>query len=129
MKNLFITTLATILLISCEDVYHIELNKHYIEVDYQAQEIILKTDENIGSAIYDLAHSDTELGEEFVIGNITHCKGGWFTIMLDRSKPRQVTISVEENQIGKDRKITLYVKNGYGGDDSATIVQKAKPTE
>ena len=128
MKNLFITILVAILLISCEDI-NIELNKHYIEVDYQAQEVILKTDKNIWMATYDVASSDTEFVDHYTENDISYSVGEWFVVIHEHTKPRQIIITLQENQTDKERKVAIHVTNGDGGSDSATIIQKAKPTE
>lgn len=128
MKKLLVYITPIFLLISCQKADHINFNKDYIEVDYQTQEIILKTDENIGGIGFILSESDTEGWNEDVDENYWICTGDWFTITLDKSRLRQVVVAIQENKTDKDRKVVIRANRDIGSD-TATIVQKAKPME
>ena len=109
----------------------IYFKEKYVEVDYQAQEVILTTDENITGVSFDASATDIEKRDEFEIIKdefffITKCE--WFTITVDRSQPRRVSVVLQENVTDKDRKVVVYVQR-FAGSDFATIVQKAKPAE
>ncbi len=131
MKNLLVYLLSFLLLLSCEPVDMIYFKEKYVEVDYQAQEVILTTDENITGVSFDASETDTEKRNEFEIIKdefffIIKCD--WFTITVDRSQPRRVSVVLQENVTDKDRKVVVYVQR-FAGSDFATIVQKAKPAE
>ena len=128
MKNLFFGALCMLLIASCEDRYNIEFDKNLLEVDYQAQEIILSTNEDISMVTYNIANSDTELGQHYTEDGIMYSIGDWFVISLNMSNPRHINISVQENLTDKDRHIEVCVSRD-AGSDSALIIQKAKPTE
>ena len=109
----------------------IYFKEKYVEVDYQAQEVILTTDENITGVSFDASETDTEKRNEFEIIKdefffIIKCD--WFTITVDRSQPRRVSVVLQDNVTDKDRKVVVYVQR-FAGSDFATIVQKAKPAE
>ena len=131
MKNLLVYLLSFLLLLSCEPVDMIYFKEKYVEVDYQAQEVILTTDENITGVSFGASQTDTEKRNEFEIIKdefffIIKCD--WFTITVDRSQPRRVSVVLQENVTDKDRKVVVYVQR-FAGSDFATIVQKAKPAE
>jgi hypothetical protein len=131
MKNLLVYLLSFLLLLSCEPVDMIYFKEKYVEVDYQAQEVILTTDENITGVSFDASETDIEKRDEYEIIKdefffITKCD--WFTITVDRSQPRRVSVVLQENVTDKDRKVVVYVQR-FAGSDFATIVQKAKPAE
>ena len=116
--------------ISCEPVDMINFKKHYVEVDYQAQEVILTTDADITTSVgYVFSETDTEKPAERIFDkNYWIAKGDWFTIMVDTSQPRRVLVTLQENTTDVDRKVVVSVQRFAGGDD-ATIVQKAKLAE
>jgi hypothetical protein len=131
MKNLLVYLLSFLLLLSCEPVDMIYFKEKYVEVDYQAQEVILTTDENITGVSFDASETDIEKRDEYECIKdefffITKCD--WFTITVDRSQPRRVSVVLQENVTDKDRKVVVYVQR-FAGSDFATIVQKAKPAE
>lgn len=128
MKNLLAYIISVFLLISCEPVDMIYFRRNYVEVDYHAQEVILTTDENINMVGIMLAESDTEEWSEHIDKDYWICKGDWFTITLDKSQPRRVSVTLQENKTDKNRKVVVHV-NRFIGADMATVVQKAKPTE
>lgn len=116
------------MLVSCDVEDAIYFKKNYVEVDYQAQEVILTTDANITGVGFILAESDSEEWSEYIDENYFIATGDWFTITVDRSQRRRVSVTMQENETGKDRKVVV-VANRFGCGDPATIVQKAKPTE
>jgi hypothetical protein len=128
MKRIFFLFIVIIFFASCEDRYNIEFDKNLLEVDYQAQEIILSTNEDISMVTYNIANSDTELGQHYTEDGIMYSIGDWFVISLNMSNPRHINISVQENLTDKDRHIEVCVSRD-AGSDSALIIQKAKPTE
>ncbi len=67
MKNLLVYLLSFLSLLSCEPVDMIYFKEKYVEVDYQAQEVILTTDENITGVSFGASETDTEKRNEFEI--------------------------------------------------------------
>lgn len=130
MRNLFAYIISVFLSISCEPVDMIYFKKHYVEVDYQAQEVILTTDADATSIAYDFPTTDTEKQqpEEIFEENCWIVKGDWFTITLNKSQPRRVLVTLQENTTDMDRKVVVSVGR-FAGGDYATIVQKAKLAE
>lgn len=131
MKNLLVYLLSFLLLLSCEPVDMIYFKEKYVEVDYQAQEVILTTDENITGVGFEASQTDTEKRNEYEYIKDEFffiCKCDWFTITVDRSQPRRVSVVLQENVTDKDRKVVVFVHR-FAGSDLATIVQKAKPAE
>lgn len=129
MKNLFFGALCLLLITSCKDDRFIEFSKDYIEVDYQSQNLTLKTDNPISNIGIVVSETDSEPGESYSENNILYRKGDWFVVQLDKTKPTTVSVSLQENETVKDRKVVIFVHNGEVGSDSATIIQKAKPME
>ena len=130
MRNLFAYIISVFLFISCEPVDMIYFKKHYVEVDYQAQEVILTTDADITNNVgYVFSETDTEKpGEKIFDKNYWIVKGDWFTITLNKSQPRRVLVTLQENTTDMDRKVVVSVGR-FAGGDYATIVQKAKTVE
>lgn len=131
MKEKFFITLICLIFffsISCDTDNILELNSDYIEVDYRAQDVIIVADRRINMVTYNIAHSDTGLGDHYVDGDIQYSVGDWFVITLDNATPCQAVISMQENQTGNDRKIEVHLTRNAGGA-VALVVQKAKPTE
>ena len=132
MKNnrlvIILTCFVTSLFISCRDDDSIILIDKYVEVDYRAQDVVIFADEDIDKVTYDVAHSDTELGDHYIDGHFKYSKGDWFVLIFDTHNPRQVVVSMHENQTGNDRQVEVYITRN-AGSDSAIVVQKAKPTE
>ena len=129
MRNLFAYIISVFLFISCEPVDMIYFKKHYIEVDYQAQEVILTTDADITDVGYVFSETDTEKPAERIYDkNYWIAKGDWFTIMVDTSQRRRVLVTLQENTTDIDRKVVVAVDR-FAGSDNATIVQKAKLAE
>ena len=106
----------------------IYFRRNYVEVDYHAQEVILTTDANITGIGFILSESDTEEWSEHIDENYFIAKGDWFTITVDRSQRRRVSVVLQENETDKDRKVVV-LADRFAGADMATVVQKAKPTE
>jgi hypothetical protein len=129
MNKCFIYIFTICALISCQKIDEIKFNIDYFEIDYQAQEVILKTDKNIWMATYDVASSDTEFVDHYTENGISYSVGEWFVVIHKHSNHRQAVVSVEENQTDKDRKVVIWVNDVDDNIDYATIVQKAKPTE
>ena len=129
MNKFFIYIFTICALISCQKSDEIKFNIDYFEIDYQAQEVILKTDKNIWMATYDVAKSDTEFVDHYTEKGVSYSVGEWFVVIHKHSSHRQAVVSVEENQTDKDRKVVIWVNDVDDNIDYATIVQKAKPTE
>lgn len=118
-----------LLITSCKGDRFIEFSKDYIEVDYQSQNLTLKTDNPIANIGIVVSETDSGPGESYSEDNILYRKGDWFVVQLDKTKPTTVSVSLQENETVKDRKVVIFVHNSEVGSDSATIIQKAKPTE
>ena len=128
MKTLLAYIIPIFWLISCEPADHIHFLDNNIEVDCHAHEVILTTDEDVNMVGIMLAESDTDEFSEYKDQDCWICKGDWFTITLDKSLPRQVSVTLLENQTDKDRKVVVHI-NKFIGADMATVVQKAKVAE
>ena len=129
MRNLLAYIISAFLLISCEPVDLIYFKKNYVEVDHQAQEVILTTDADIGLVGVVYSETDSEKNNEQTNDeNYWIVKGDWFTITVDRSQRRRVSVVLQENETNKDRKVVVFASS-YTTTDYATVVQKAKPTE
>ena len=115
--------------ISCELPEPIYFLNH-IEVDYQAQEVILTTDADITNNVgYVFSETDTEKpGEKIFDKNYWIVKGDWFTITVNKSQPRRVFVTLQENTTDIDRKVVVFATS-FLAKDYATIVQKAKLAE
>ena len=131
MKRYFSLIVLCIMCASCDFEDRIKLEKHYFEVDYKAQEVILKTDEIISGTTYWYLESDVdsldykkyETGTTLIIEN---GENSWFKLTFSRSDPYRVLVSLKENLTGKDRKLKVEVYR-HLGQDFATIVQKKFP--
>ena len=129
MRNLFAYIISVFLFISCELPEPIYFLNH-IEVDYQAQEVILTTDADITNNVgYVFSETDTEKpGEKIFDKNYWIVKGDWFTITVNKSQPRRVLVTLQENTTDIDRKVVVFATS-FLAKDYATIVQKAKLAE
>ena len=114
-----------ILLISC-GIYWLELDRHYVVVDYKAQDIRIGADNDITGVGFILCESDYGDGSRYLSGDTLYHTGGWFKLILDRKDPMHIVVSVDENLTGKDRRV-LVVADYLAVDDTVRIVQKAKP--
>lgn len=129
MKKFLWGLMSIFMLISCNDKDDfIEFEKDYLEVDYHAQKVILKTDNIIIGVAFDLSESDTEEWDESFTGNCWICTGDWFSIVLKGTASRRIEVNIQENTTDQDRKVVVWVHRDIGSD-TATIIQKAKPTE
>ena len=113
------------LLYSCYSDY-LNLDKHYVVVDYQAQDIWIGID-NDGADIDVWPNTtDAEYSNEYVIGDSVYNVGDWFKVILNRKDPMHIVISVDENQTEKDRSVLVGVHRNVDGD-TVRIIQEAKP--
>ena len=114
-----------ILLISC-GIYWLELDQHYVVVDYKAQDIRIGADNDITGVGFILCESDYGDGSRYLSGDTLFHTGGWFKLILDRKDPMHIVVSVDENQTGKDRRILIGAHRDVEGD-TVRVIQKAKP--
>ena len=112
-------------LISC-DTDWLELDQHYVVVDYKAQDIRIGADNDITDVGFILCESDYGDGSRYLSGDTLFHTGGWFKLILDRKDPMHIVVSVDENVTGKDRRILVGAHRCVAGD-TVRIIQKAKP--
>ncbi len=129
MKRFFYYIVLCIMCASCDIEDPIKFEKHFFEVDYKAQEVILKTDEIISSTYYVYLESDVEYPDHKTYKSQTTLiiEQDWFKLIFNRSNPYCVCVSLKENKSGKDRKLKVEVVRRIG-QDAALIVQKRKPS-
>ncbi len=125
MKSFFYPIVLCIMCASCDIEDRIKLENHYFEVDYKAQEVILKANAIISSTNYVYLESDVDSPDYKKDETQTTLviEKDWFKLTFDRSDPYIVRVSLKENQSGKDRKLKVEVYRRIG-QDAATIVQK-----
>ena len=128
MNRIFIYLVCTIFFTSCFKDEIVEFEKDYIEVNYQAQKVILKANNDIYGVAFVLSESDSETSNSDINNGVWTCTGDWFSIVLKGTASRRVEVNIQENTSGKDRKVTIVAHRDVGGD-TAIITQKAKPTE
>ena len=115
------------MLASCYVEGPITLEKHFIEVDYNAQEGILKADEEILNFTYVSTESDADsIKQEYSSQTARIIENDWFKLILNRNNPYCVYVSLKENLSDKDRKLTVKVMRTIR-NDYALIVQKREP--
>lgn len=125
LAQIAFVAVGMILLISC-GIYWLELDRHYVVVDYKAQDIRIGADNDVDDVGFILSESDYGDGSRYLSGDTLYQTGGWFKLILDRKDPMHIVVSVDENQTGKDRSV-LVVADYLAVDDTVRIVQKAKP--
>ena len=130
MRRFYLYLILGIICSSCSLYGEINLEQHYFEVDYKAQEVILKTDGKIILTGIDCSESGIDFNslKEYYSETSYIQKGEWFSIVLDRSNKYQLRVVLDENTTGKDRKLKVMVERRVD-NDSAVIVQKAKATQ
>ena len=128
MKRYFLFTVFCFMLTSCYVESPITLEKHFIEVDYNAQEIILNADEEILNINYVNTESDIDSDNAKKYGSQTAqiIENDRFKLILNRNSPYCVCVSLKENLSDKDRKLTVTVSRTIR-KDKALIVQKKNP--
>ena len=104
----------------------LNLDRHYVVIDYHAQDIRIGVDNAGGSIGYLPAENDTISVHEYVSGDSVYIIGEWFKIILYRRDPMHIVISVDENQTEKDRSLLAGVHADVDGD-TVRFVQRAKP--
>ena len=115
------------MLASCYVEGPITLEKHFIEVEYKAQEVILKADEEILNFTYVSTESDADsIKQEYSSQTARIIENDWFKLILNRNNPYCVYVSLKENLSDKDRKLTVKVMRTIR-NDYALIVQKREP--
>ncbi len=128
MKKYLTSWILGLLMTSCCIADDIELNKNFIEVDYQAQTVIIKANADILSIRANRIDTDTE---EYNIDSNEYydiITGDWFSATLDITSPRQIAVVMQKNLTGHERRVKIYA-NRLVGQDVAIILQNPKPTE
>ena len=131
MKRFFYYIVLCIMWASCDIEDPIKLEKHFFEVDYNAQDVIINADAKILTMVYDYSESDVDHSnnnanlKEYRDGSIKYIECEWFKMALDGSDPYHICISLDKNQSNKDRKVKIRVSRRIGTDE-ALIVQKRK---
>lgn len=127
MKRLLIYFICGIICSSCTLYGEINLEIHHLEVDYRAQDVILRTDGEILSTGFYFSESDVKSNhyEEYDSDTRNILKGEWFSLIVDYSNQKQLRVALNENTTGKDRKVKVSVERRID-NDSVVIVQKAK---
>lgn len=127
MKRLLIYLICGIICSSCTLYGEINLEVHHLEVDYRAQDVLLRTDGEIITTGFVFSESDVESSdhEEYYGDTMYILKGEWFSLIIDYSNKKQLRVALNENTTGKDRKVKVMVERKID-NDSVVIVQKAK---
>ena len=119
MKKVLIIIILFTVIMSCESIL-VELDRNYIEVDYNKQEIVINANRSLSKI------SSNYHDEIITLMDGTYSVSlEWFKAKLDKHR-RYFTVYLEENDSEDDRTVEIY---GYykGGSDFVKIVQKAKP--
>lgn len=128
VKN--ISLLATIFLIgSCcvnPETFRRLKMKHYVEVDHNAQQLVLKANVDLTGGGFFWYGYDSESHESYKEGRLEIEKGDWFTLVFDWDNRRYLTVDIEENDWGRDRTM-VFMAEAYADSDTVLVVQKAKP--
>ena len=125
LAQIAFVAVGMISLISC-GIYWLELDRHYVVVDYKAQDIRIGADNDVDDVGFIPSESDYGDGSRYLSGDTLYHTGGWFKLILDRKDPMHIVVSVDENLTGKDRRV-LVVADYLAVDDTVRIIQKAKP--
>lgn len=102
----------------------LKMKKHYVELDYSAQEVRLDANINLTDGCF--MPSDSESFQEYSQWTFKIVSGDWFKIIYDYRNPKYLTLEVEENDWGRDRLVLVYA-GAYADSDTVRVVQKAKP--
>ncbi len=104
----------------------LKMKKHYVELDYSAQEVRLDANIKLTLGSFMRYTSDSESSQEHYQGTFRIASGDWFKIILDYNDRKYLTLEVEENDWGRDRLVLVYA-GAYADSDTVRVVQKAKP--
>lgn len=116
MKKLHIflaLAFGALLLTSCYKEDPLELDRHSIEVGYEAQDITVNAKTRISRIGFWYADSDSGKGKEYKEGDKFYCEGDWFRLILDYSEPTYLTVSMDENDSGMDRTVKVDVGGAH----------------
>lgn len=124
MKKIIIIFAMIGILAGCEKPA-IEFNDPSIILDASSQTISLSTNTGIGTMFVKDVNSDRYIN--YVLsgdGRIVTCKGDWFDATLDFNSPEEISLAIDRNITGKDRKIRIEVQR-FGKGTSVDITQKS----
>lgn len=125
-KTLFILTVALAALTGCKKTgtdldsadFTISSSAHSITLTIDSPVEVLWTTENGEDANV----IEAVIGED---GKTFICEGDWFTSTVNPESPKEVTLSVETNDTGKSRQVSISVYH-MGKAATTVITQKAK---
>lgn len=125
-KTLFILTVALAALTGCKKTgtdldsadFTISSSAHSITLTIDSPVEVLWTTENGEDANV----IEAVIGED---GKTLICEGDWFTSTVNPESPKEVTLSVETNDTGKSRQVSISVYH-MGKAATTVITQKAK---
>ena len=120
-----------ITLLSCgKGIYHIQLDRNFIEVDHRAHLFTINSDEDITGIGFDYSASDYDLQDKYykreINGTHHQYKCDWIMIAIDYSDPYHFNVTLNENTSSKSRKAFVRATR-LAGADTLLIVQKGKP--
>lgn len=104
----------------------LKMKKHYVELDYSAQEFRLDANITLTDGSFLRYSSDSESFQEYNQWTFRIASGDWFKIIYDYRNPKYLTLEVEENDWGRDR-VVLVLAGAFADSDTVRVVQKAKP--
>ena len=125
LAQIAFVAVGMISLISC-DIDWLELDQHYVVVDYKAQNIRIEADNEIIAAEFIREYDCDPITYKSYSGDTVCDVGEWFKISLYKKDPMHIVVSVDENQTGKDRRILIGAHRDVEGD-TVRVIQKAKP--
>lgn len=125
LAQVLLVVLSSFLLSSCTK-DSITLERHYVVVDYKAQDIRIESDNDVVDIGFSLCDSDYGEGNRYLSGDTLYHTGGWFRIIHYQKDPTHIVVSVDENETKIDRSV-LVVASSLVANDTVRIVQKAKP--
>jgi len=114
------------MIISCESINTIELDRHDITASHEDQEIIVSSSAGITGVCY--YYNETDSGPQKYIeeGGYSYIAGDWFLFRVYGEERTKLLICLDENLSGKTRRLKIGVDRN-AGSDTLKIVQEAKP--
>lgn len=131
MKKIVLFAIMAFLSGSCcvnpETSRRLKMQKHYVEIDYRAQEFKLYANINLTGGVFNWYEKDTmEPGHKYIVGDSLEIdEGEWVKVIYNNKHRKYLTVSVDENDWGRDRTVLIY-GNAFGDSDSVRVVQKGK---
>ena len=126
MKRYLTLLLCIFTVCACDiNINEINLIPDNLELDSGAQTVAVTADHDIVTIGCDIADTDSESHGESYVDGVFIRTGDWFRIEFTYEHPREIIVKVDENDSGKDRKVSIYATRRAGSAD-CIITQKSK---